>query len=244
MAHAGINSSKNPPSSATVAKLPYRKLQTARNAPIEPSLLATQTSIKSPEPCLKIALDARFLLASDEQLGTYKMIGFGLGNKGTRTQCHNNKNENTENDVVLGIDFGTSSTKIVIGDAALEKAFAVPFFEANGISEYLLPSRLYETTGAFSFHRGTQVHRDLKLALIDNISDTNRQNLVIAFLALAIRHSRAWLFENHQSTYAATILRWKLVVGLPVAHHLNDEIAECFRKIADLAWLTANTEGV
>lgn len=243
LSDAAINTEHSLCSDGAIAKLPSNTSQTVKKSSVVFAQVAPQVETQSPEPCLKIAADARFLLASNEQLRNYKMLGHGVGNSGVRTQCHN-KNQNTESEVVLGIDFGTSSTKIVIGDSGLEKAFAVPFFEANGIDEYLLPSRLYETNGAFSLYRGTQVHRDLKLALIRKIGDASKQNLVIAFLALAIRHSRAWLFSNHQSTYATTLLRWKLVVGLPVAHHLNDEIAECFKEIADLAWLTANIEGV
>jgi hypothetical protein len=241
--HTAINTEQKLRADRAIAKLSSNIPQSVKKPFVDPALIAPRMETQSPEPCLKIAADARFLLASNEQLLNYKMLGYGLGNSGVRTQCHN-KNQSTESEVVLGIDFGTSSTKIVIGDSGLEKAFAVPFFEANGIAEYLLPSRLYETNGAFSLHQGTQVHRDLKLALIDNIGDASKQNLVIAFLALAIRHSRAWLFSNHHSTYAATLLRWKLVVGLPVAHHLNDDIAECFREIADLAWLTANIDSV
>jgi hypothetical protein len=243
LSQSEANKNRNLHIAGTISKPTSSTPQAAKNPSIRSAQEAPQDATAAPEPCLKIAANTRFLLVSEEQFRTHKMLGFGVGSNGTRTQCHN-KRQNTESEVVLGIDFGTSSTKIVIGDSGLEKAFAVPFFEANGIAEYLLPSRLYETSGAFSLHQGTQVHRDLKLALIDNIGDFNKQNLVVAFLALAIRHSRAWLFTNHQSTYAATLLRWKLVVGLPVAHHLNDDIAECFREIGDLAWLTANIEGV
>jgi hypothetical protein len=46
-----------------------------------------------------------------------------------------------EREVVLGLDFGTSCVKVVIGDSALGKAFAVPFCKAEGIAKFLLPSR-------------------------------------------------------------------------------------------------------
>lgn len=243
LAQSEANKNRNPLTAGTIAKPTSSAPQGAQSSPIHSTQEVSQAVNAALKPCLNIVPDARFLLASDEQLRNYKMLGYGVGSNGTRTQCYNNR-KNTESEVVLGIDFGTSSTKIVIGDSGLEKAFAVPFFEADGVAEYLLPSRLYETNGTFSLRQGKQVHRDLKLALIDNIGDVKKQNLVVAFLALAIRHSRDWLFANHQSTYAATLLRWKLVVGLPVAHHLNDDIAERFKEIADLAWLAANKEGV
>ena len=41
-------------------------------------------------------------------------------------------------EVVLGFDFGTSSTKVVIGDRALRQAYAVPFRDAEGIDAFLL----------------------------------------------------------------------------------------------------------
>jgi len=81
---------------------------------------------------------------------------------GCATQCHTAR-INDEREVVLGLDFGTSSVKVVIGDSALGKAFAVPYCKAVGIKSFLLPSRLYQEALIFSVEAGTHVFRDLKL---------------------------------------------------------------------------------
>ncbi|NJA89807.1 hypothetical protein HCX48_11310 [Rhodocyclus tenuis] len=153
-------------------------------------------------------------------------------------QCHG-KDFSDEREVVLGLDFGTSAAKVVIGDAALGKAFAVPFADQMGIERYLLPCRLYESDGVYSLHRGDQTHRDLKLALIAEPTDATLQARVVAFLALVIRHARGWLFAQHADIYRTTHLVWKLVVGLPAATHLKDDLSLVFAETSLAAWLVA-----
>lgn len=146
-----------------------------------------------------------------------------------------------EREVVIGLDFGTSSVKTIIGDLALKKAFAVPFSAAQGINQYLLPSRLYQTNNEFKLDEGDHAYRDLKLALLANRSSMSSQFHAIAFLALVIRHARGWLLSEHQDTYSKTNIIWKLVIGLPAAHHLESEDQKLFYKIAQAAWIAAGT---
>ncbi len=160
---------------------------------------------------------------------------------GHKTQCHTVIGD--ERSVAIGLDFGTSSIKIVIGDSALEKAFAVPFRDTSDIGRYLLPSRLYESAGKFSLVRGTKIHRDLKLALVAAPLNIQLQAHVVAFIALVIRHARGWLFNEHSDLYSRTKIFWKLAVGLPVAYQLNEELSAVFGKLSEIAWLLANTEG-
>ena len=72
---------------------------------------------------------------------------------GRTTQCHTGKTDD-DREVVLGLDFGTSRVKVVIGDSSLGKAFAVPFCRTEGIEKFLLPSRLYQTGQVFSLEMG------------------------------------------------------------------------------------------
>lgn len=146
-----------------------------------------------------------------------------------------------EREVVIGLDFGTSSVKVIIGDLALKKAFAVPFSASQGINQYLLPSRLYQTNNEFKLDEGNHAYRDLKLALLANRSDIGTQIHATAFLALVIRHTRGWLLSEHQDTYTKTNIIWKLAIGLPAAHHLQSEDQILFQKIAQAAWIAAST---
>lgn len=157
---------------------------------------------------------------------------------GTHHQAHAG-NWHDEREVVIGLDFGTSSVKVIIGDRVLKKAFAVPFSDAQGVRRYLLPTRLYETDSYFSLEEADQLFRDLKLSLLANPSDAQAQLLATAFLALVIRHARGWLLSELRDVYHQTNILWKLVVGVPAAHHLQDGNQNFFYKVAQAAWLVA-----
>lgn len=163
--------------------------------------------------------------------------------QGINTQCCPDLYED-EREIALGLDFGTSSIKVVIGDPALTKAFAVPFQDASDTDQYLLPCRLYESTdGDFSLDNGVHTHRDLKLALIADPDDPIIRMRASALLALVIRHARGWLFHEHADVYARTRLYWKLSLGLPVAHHLDNRLTQAFNDVAHDAWLAASAPG-
>lgn len=144
-----------------------------------------------------------------------------------------------EREVVIGLDFGTSSVKVIIGDRVLGKAFAVPFSEAQGVRRYLLPARLYEADSSFFLTEAEQHFRDLKLSLLADTGDAKVQLLATAFLALVIRHARSWLLSEHHDVYHQTNIHWKLVVGVPAAHHLQGVNLELFYKVAQASWLAA-----
>lgn len=147
-----------------------------------------------------------------------------------------------EREVAIGLDFGTSSVKVIVGDSVLEKAFAVPFSQETDVRRYLLPSRLYETAEGFSLNGvGGDVHRDLKLALLADPKDGEAKIRVAAFLALVIRHARGWLLSEQRDVYAQTNILWKLAVGLPAAHHLQDERQGLFQRVALAGWLAASS---
>lgn len=148
-----------------------------------------------------------------------------------------------EREVTIGLDFGTSCVKVVVGDPALGKAFAVPWIEASGVDRYLLPSRLYETLGICSLASGEVVHRDLKLALIADPQDAERQRKVVAFLALVVRGARNWLLRAHRDIYADTHVLWRLTVGLPTAQTLETDLTALCRRLGQSAWWLSRLQG-
>lgn len=157
---------------------------------------------------------------------------------GMKDQAHAGR-WHDEREVVIGLDFGTSSVKVIIGDRVLGKAFAVPFSEAPGIRRYLLPTRLYEADSVFLLTETDRLYRDLKLPLLADPGDAKAQKLATAFLALVIRHARGWLLSEHHDVYHQTNIHWKLVVGIPAAHHLQDGNQALFHQVAQAAWLVA-----
>lgn len=148
-----------------------------------------------------------------------------------------------QHEIVLGVDFGTSSVKVVIGDRALGKSFVVPFGDHEGIEKYLLPSRLFQTGAQFSLSGGTECHRDLKLAFLAAPGNHDNQVRIVAFLALVIQRARAWLLTRYAQTYRRTQLFWKLSVGLPAAHFQDSELFEPFKRLCRVAWVIAGQRG-
>ena len=146
-------------------------------------------------------------------------------------------------EVVLGLDFGTSSTKVVVGDRALRQAYAVPFRDAEGIDTFLLPARLYDDLGNYSLHGGPAALTDLKLSLMASPDDPIRQERVVAYLALAIREVRGWLFNAHAETYAKTRILWSLALGQPADQATPGALTQLFKRLAMVAWTLAGSAG-
>jgi len=149
-------------------------------------------------------------------------------------------NENTdEREVVIGFDFGTSCAKVVIGDQALGKAFAVPFSKGMGLESFLLPSRVWLCGKNYTLTKKGKPQRNLKLRLIEDSCPKEYLADAVAFIALVIRHSRGWLFTQHKDIYARTQILWKLSLGLPAATYNQKHLVERFKKIAVAAWMVA-----
>ncbi|GHD65316.1 hypothetical protein GCM10007164_02460 [Luteimonas padinae] len=148
-----------------------------------------------------------------------------------------------QRELTLGLDFGTSCSKIIIGDAAAGKSFAIPFHEGVDIERYLLASRVYETDGTYSLVDGPIVHRDLKLSFIDGSKGDNGERRVVAFLALAIRRARGWLFQAHRDVYLGSSIVWRLTIGLPTRQNLDRRLSDRFRYVALASWYVAGDDG-
>lgn len=95
-------------------------------------------------------------------------------------------------EAVMGIDFGTSSAKVVVQDGS--RSFAIPFRDAAGINAYLLPTMLWESPdGAFNLDGRGRGIGSLKVRLIQNPTE-DVQTEAAAYLAFVIRLTRAYLF--------------------------------------------------
>jgi hypothetical protein len=139
--------------------------------------------------------------------------------------------------LVMGIDFGTSCTKVVISDRNLKQAFAVPFMDELGILSYLLPTSLQENQSEYSLDGEGESWSDLKLSLMANQQDSVIISRVVAYLALVIKYSRAWFFNNYSNQYSNSELLWSIAIGQPTDHALSFESRELFSRIGNLAWI-------
>lgn len=163
----------------------------------------------------------------------------GLASTGIERQLTTEPEDET--DLVLGLDFGTSATKVVIRDAfAATGVFPVQFDPGrSGIDGYLLPSRVFRTGDMYSLHQGTHRITDLKLSLLACRagSPVTEFNDCCAFLALVIRRARGWLLTEHRDVYSRHALNWRMNLGLPARSYRDAAMVKVFRR---LAWAAAN----
>lgn len=135
-----------------------------------------------------------------------------------------------EKELVLGIDFGTAYTKVVIAD----ETYAYPVkFEGAG---YLLPSELYlKGDGCFTLckQESMRVFSRLKHPLLFSNSEENDEIVLIGFLSLVFKSARIWVatspFRNHK-------IDWLINAGLATDSYHNLKLKEKFGKLINLAW--------
>ena len=166
----------------------------------------------------------------------------------------------TKLDIVVGVDFGTSSTKVVVHAPhyAGNPAFAVPFGDlAHKSLEYLLPTRLFvEKDGRCSLAAVSEasVLTNIKLGLmraplgkIDPASGptcgASATAVATAYLALVLRYARRWLIAHKREIFGEFSLNWSCNLGLPAAIDDDVTLREAFNMAGRAAWLSSRRSG-
>ncbi len=149
--------------------------------------------------------------------------------------------------LVIGLDFGTSFSKVVVGEARVR--YAVPFKKhAIGKSTLLLPSALCVLPGPEKCRLGIKERRytlydNLKMPLIERDFSDEVQLRVAAYLALVFRHTRQWLFNTHGRIYGGRKIEWFVNVGLPTDSYDDEELTSVYRRIVRGAWHSSMIPG-
>lgn len=145
-------------------------------------------------------------------------------------------------DLVVGLDFGTVCTKVVIRSpfVASERATAVEWPGGDPRGPYLLPTVLCETAGRFCLpapkSRPRHAHRDLKVRLMDEPSSAVARARAAAYLGLALRAARQWFLDTQRGIYGRFNLRWALNLGIPSAGYDDEQVRDAFSAAARAAW--------
>jgi hypothetical protein len=151
-------------------------------------------------------------------------------------------------DLVIGLDFGTAATKVVIRSPFMrQRARAVSFGDlGHSSSRYLLPTRLRvgrEGQLAVRADMEGQWVTDLKIRLLDRASpmaDTSdmddRIKRAAAYLALVLREAKARFLTAEREAYARFDPRWALNVGIPSAGYDDETIRRRFLRAARAGW--------
>lgn len=150
-------------------------------------------------------------------------------------------------ELVIGLDFGTSCTKVVIQDIATRTGYAVPFATGTDpTGTFLLPTIVsLDDDDGFNLQRRGREFYGLKQNLM-NIATADparhgekRKALMphtIAYLALMFREVRAWFMEEHEEDYAGRRILWRVNVGLPASRFDQPHMPIYYRSTVRRAW--------
>lgn len=129
---------------------------------------------------------------------------------------------------MLGIDFGTSCTKVVIGDHGwLGQSYAVPVGnDGSGLERFLRPTQVIV---------GRKVEANLKMRLMADPDSVEIRELVALYLAGVIRDSLGWFSSEGSRRYADRQPEWSLNLGFPAKQIEEGPLGKAYREIANLA---------
>lgn len=154
-----------------------------------------------------------------------KSISSKLSDASSWQVCMGNSQGNR--DIVIGFDFGTSCTKVVLQDSQRKESIAVPFDGVSSQSNrYLFPTKIYiNTDGSIRLDSGETEIDGLKVRLIQNPSGTLFEDagsgvvstafdLVVAYIGLVLIHIRNWFLQIRSDVYRDIHLNWQLNIGM------------------------------
>lgn len=147
--------------------------------------------------------------------------------------------------VVMGLDFGTAFTKVVIADN--RRAYAAAFHDSGtGVSRYLQRSEVniaHDGLASLDVRAGSSRFSDLKLRILNNDTADDVIRASVAFIALVIRAARRQFLTAHCDEFGNDRLDWQLNIGLPADRCGNDRLTTFYRSLASAAWRVSATVG-
>lgn len=163
-------------------------------------------------------------------------------------------------DVVIGLDFGTSSTKVVVQvpHSVGSPAFAIPFGKyAHESLEYLLPTKLAVNSNgrcSFTTEADSSILTDIKVSLMDSDRQlkvafgemppgATSETATAAYLALALRYVRSWFLTQKKAIFQGFKINWAINLGLPAAIDDDKKLRERFDLVGKAAWLLSRKSG-
>ena len=169
----------------------------------------------------------------------------------------------TEGDLLfftIGLDFGTSSTKVIVrlpyesGEPTV--AVPAPVHCRSGDHPYLWQTVLW-VRGSGEFipypEQGARPLYTLKQRLLGqepgalSIQDIPEEkgvtylNAATAYFAQVIRYVRGWLILNRPALFRGRRPVWFVNLGLPAASHANEPLVRVYRRTAAAALMLANS---
>lgn len=151
---------------------------------------------------------------------------------------HQTTNEDAV-ELVIGLDFGTTLSKVVVKELGSRKTWAVPL-SSNSRNPYLLRSEVFLDGGVYNLDQCGEVISGLKMPLLIGPADQDDISSVTGFLALVIKYVQCWVWNNLQGYLHEAEPVWYLNVGLPAKDFQNQELIRRYRAISWAAMLLAS----
>ena len=145
----------------------------------------------------------------------------------------------------IGMDVGTSCTKVVIGDIDSDRFYAVPF-TSGAENNYLLPTEVKQAKGVvypISCVKEAKIHKNLKLDLIDSPRSGKYRLRLVAYIAYVIRHSVNWFLQNYWDYVAEREVIWTLNIGVPAGKGDQSSLSKLFLTLSTAAGQAAISSG-
>ena len=143
----------------------------------------------------------------------------------------------------LGLDMGTSATKVVVLDPARNSsAWAIPFY-SGADNDYLLPTSLVWEGYRPVISGHSDAIRPFKWSLIEGRLEGDTLIDAIAYLAIVLRHVVSWVHQEHGNYYRPENLVWELRVGLPAESTSNERLCRIYKTLLSSALEVAAADG-
>lgn len=138
-------------------------------------------------------------------------------------------------DVVMGIDFGTTFTKVVLREPGSRRSWAVPFTDSAN-NPYLLQGGISLEQGAYR----PRINNDLslgslKLPILEGAVSEEHFSGTAAYLAFVIAHSRRWFLETRRAEFARFEIDWSYHMGIPASSYANATLVQSFEDLLHAA---------
>lgn len=164
-------------------------------------------------------------------------------------------------DLIIGLDFGTSSTKAAVRAPYFRgggRVAMVQWFQTSGgLGRFLLPTRIHlDGAGRLSLDAlpMSKVISDLKLRLIDEdaerrraretlLRNTEAEALVAGYLALVLRRIRSWFKETQRDLHRSATPRWQVNLGIPSPGYDDIALRGRYDLLLRTAWWIAESPG-
>lgn len=142
--------------------------------------------------------------------------------------------------LVIGLDFGTTYTKVVVGEERAKYAVDFGDLAERDCNGYLLPSVFSEIGEGGECVLGRKqrgsVYEHLKMKLIEGRLGDETQVRITAFMALVIRYAKDWLLREHGEVYEGLDINWLVNSGVPTESYDENELKTFYRKAVAAAY--------